>query len=84
MSDHPRINSDALCVKRGYVTKRAARNANRTNGHRLRPYWCPHCRAWHVTKQVRVIRRGRRLEPVDRRYWDGEDSSHGSGLGAAA
>lgn len=43
----------AICGKRCHGSKRGAMDANRTNGNRLRAYYSPECRAWHVAKVVR-------------------------------
>ena len=39
------------CQKRGYPSKKSARQANRTNGANLRVYLCSVCRAYHVTRE---------------------------------
>lgn len=38
--------------KRGYGSKSAALASQRTNNHRMRPYKCPYCHLWHVTKET--------------------------------
>lgn len=38
-----------MCDKRRFVGKAEALRANRSASCRLRAYWCPTCRAYHVT-----------------------------------
>jgi hypothetical protein len=52
-----------MCEKRGYPSKRAARQAVRTMGSSVRVYWCADCRQYHTTKdrgQDRAMPRIRR------------------------
>lgn len=39
-----------MCEKRGYGSKRQAREANRNNSQTLRCYFHRECGSWHVTK----------------------------------
>ena len=52
--DQPAIQPDyRTCQatgKRGWVSRKQARQATRGAGHRMRVYWCDSCHAYHATK----------------------------------
>lgn len=49
----------AVCGKRAFVSLRAARDAHRRAGWRLRVYRCPDCGLLHVTNAEKATRRYR-------------------------
>jgi hypothetical protein len=78
MGDRRRGRSDGPCDKTSYPGRRRARHAAKLltteTGELFRPYYCPECRKWHVTRQQRFVKvpisrhnsktkRGRRPEP---------------------
>lgn len=38
-----------VCTKRGYLSAKEAKNANKRARFRLRAYHCANCKHWHVT-----------------------------------
>lgn len=50
MSQAAQVRICEITGKRRYASKRDARFANSTNGHRIRAYRCEHCGDWHAAK----------------------------------
>lgn len=51
-TERQKLEPVILCAKRSFGSEDAALKSCATLGHTVRAYECPHCRKWHITKQV--------------------------------